>query len=227
MVTVTADCRRVGGQTLVECRLANDHDVATRVRLESRLEGPTYPPRDDGHPVRGWTDGKWTGRLDAGETVGVGFASPAPPVASPVELAELETEPDPGPGERFGTDPTPGDVARELTDPRPPRAGLVDDDTARRTTASRSGDSGGSQAGPWLDDVTDRVERLEALDAARTVPEATVAVAEVGGLEGVRILRSATRADRERLLAVADRAERLAGRIEAADVPVETLERLA
>lgn len=222
MVTVTTDCRRVGGRTLVECRLTNDRNVPVRVRLESRLDGPTWPPRDDGHPVRGWADGTWTGRLDAGETVGVGFASPAEATASPVRVEEREGSPDTARAGRFGVAPTPDDVARELTDPRPPLAGLIGDRDESAATPSTA-----TPADAWLDEVTSRVERLEALAAARTLPDATVAVAEADGLDGVRELCDATHGDRDRLLELSRRAEQLAGRIAAADVPVETLERLA
>lgn len=232
MVTVAADCRRVDGITLVEGRLTNPGADATRVRVESELDGPTWPPRDGRHPERGWSDSAWTGRLAAGATVGVGFASPAPPGEPPISVEQLATCSDPG--ARFAADPTPADVVRELPDPRPPRAGLldgadaapspVDDRATRRPTESRTTPD---PTEAWLDGVTDRVERLEALAAARTLPEATAAVAEADGLGGVRDLRATTREERDRLLALASRAERLAGRIEAADVPVETLGRLA
>jgi hypothetical protein len=228
MVTVTADCRRVGEWTLVECRLTNDRGVPVRVRLESRLDGPTWPPRDDGHPDRGWTEEAWNGRLDASETVGVGFASPAEPVASPVtvEAERCETDPVTTPDGRFGSAPTPTDVARELTDPRPPLAGVVGASGESKTRPA-SDDGEPATTAAWLDEVTHRVERLEALAAARTLPDATGAVAEVGGLDGVDDLCDVTDDDRERLLELVGRAERLVGRIEAADVPVETLARLA
>lgn len=232
MVTVAADCRRVDEVTLVECRLTNTEDEPTRVRIESRLDGPTWPPRDGPYPERGWTDDAWTGRLAAGTTLGIGFASSAPPVEPPVRVEELEALSDAG--ERFAGDPTPADVVRELPDPRPPQDGLFDaTDATGRTTDDKPSERptdlqpGLDQTEAWLDDVTDRVERLEALDAACTLPEATVAVADADGLDGVRALCATMREDRDRLLDLATRAERLAGRIEAADVPVETLERLA
>jgi hypothetical protein len=228
MVTVTADCRRVGERTLVECRLTNDREVAAGVRLESRLDGATWPPCDGGHPVRGWADGTWTGRLGAGQTVGVGFASPADPTTPPVRVETFEVDPDETSDDRFGQRPTPDDVTRELTDPRPPLEGLVggrDGSPSPPTSATTTAEVAATDA--WLDDVTRRVERLEALAAARSLPDATVVVADVDGLEGVHALCDATCADRERLLEVARRAERLAGRIETTAVPVETLERLA
>lgn len=240
MVTVTADCRRVDGRTLVECRLTNERDAAVRVRLESRLDGPTWPPREDGSPAEGWRDGAWTGRLDAGETVGLGFTSPAAPAEPPVRVETQEPESETATDGQFGPEPTAVDVTRELTDPRPPRVGVVEDergdgdeehDSGEPDTLPREPTHGAdptpTTADEWLDTVTERVERLEALDAARTLPEATVAVADADGLAGVRELRTSAYEDRDRLLALAGRAERLAARIEAVEVPVETLERLS
>ncbi|WP_255194875.1 hypothetical protein [Halorarius litoreus] len=246
MVTVAAECRRADGVTLVECRLTNDHETAMRARLRSRLNGPTWPPRDGSHAAHGWDDGEWTSRLPPEGTVGVGFASPAPPLEDPVHVESLDEAGDQN--GRFGQEPTPDDVARELTDPRPPRAGLfeptADTETTGCETADDSGQAFGEETGAvtptgyptgdiphdpeaLLDAVDVRVDRLEALDAVRTVPEATVAVADADGLAGVRDLCARTERDRDRLLRLAARAETLAGRIEAANVPIETLERLA
>lgn len=226
MVTVATECRRAGGITLVECRLTNERERAVRVHLQSRLDGPTWPPREGVHVTNGWSDGEWTGRLPPARPVGVGFASPAPPCDEPVRVEELgEATEETG---RFGRDPTPDDVARELTDPRPPRAGLFDDSTAgppERGTAQPNPSVDAIDA--FLDDVTARVDRYEALAAARTVPGATAAVERESGLDGVRRLHRSVETDREQLLELATRAETLAGRIETTAVPVETLERLA
>jgi hypothetical protein len=79
----------------------------------------------------------------------------------------------------------------------------------------------------WLGTVAARVERGEALADATRVPAATDAVADAGGLAGVRSLDEQLVADATRLREVADRAARLADRVEAVEIPVETLSRLA
>jgi len=70
-----------------------------------------------------------------------------------------------------------------------------------------------------------RTDRAEALAAADTVPEATAAVREAGGLAEVRALADAE--DERRLRLVARRARRLADRRAAATIPAETLATLA
>lgn len=235
MVTVDSRCRRVDDRTLVECRLWNDGDAPVGVRLESRLDGAVHPPRADGVPGAGWSGETWTGRVDAGARVGVGFATPAAPREPPVRVESIPSEASAG---RFGVEPSAAALVRELSDPRPPRDGLVEgrgvgsaDEPSTRRSEGSDADQDGTDAAPpdgdWLDDVAERVERLEALAAVRTLPDATAAVAAADGLEGARRLREETRTDAARLREVAGRAERLAGRIEAADAPIETLERLS
>jgi len=70
-----------------------------------------------------------------------------------------------------------------------------------------------------------RTDAAEALATAETVPEATTAVREAGGLDGVRELADA--GDERRLRLVARRARRLADRRAGATIPVETLATLA
>ena len=78
---------------------------------------------------------------------------------------------------------------------------------------------------PWLTEMACRVDHVEALSAAQTLPAATAAVRESGGLSGVRDLANATAA--AQLRTVARRARDLADRRAAATVPVETLSTLA
>ncbi|MDS0260342.1 hypothetical protein NDI56_13140 [Haloarcula sp. S1CR25-12] len=82
-----------------------------------------------------------------------------------------------------------------------------------------------SAVGPWMAEMARRVETAEALSAAETVPDATDAVRDAGGLAEVRALADAP--DERRLRLVARRARRLAQRRSAATVPVETLSTLA
>lgn len=91
------------------------------------------------------------------------------------------------------------------------------------------GDDGGvsDPVTAWLSRIEHRLETLERLDEIDSVPEATTAVGSIGGLTGCERAITASRADRRRLLVLADRVERLAARIDAAEPPLSTLERLA
>lgn len=294
MVEVHARSREANGVALVECRLANDEPEARRVLIESRLDGPTWPPREGDVPDPRWNGDRAEFVIDAGRTVGVGFAAPAPASEPPVAVVEAEPVAAGEAGDGLeprgsalagetsaslrGTTPpaetTAASVAGELTDARPPLRGVLEEESdgatgddavldaggcpvndagdppvGDRPSPGGSADAGDRPACPgidrdrpatptagkgradpargWLDEVEARTERLEALAAARSLPAATDAVAAAGGLDGVRDGVATARADRDRLLVLAARARTLAGRIEAADVPVETLERLS
>jgi len=97
----------------------------------------------------------------------------------------------------------------------------------RRGTATGDDDAADLPAalGPWLAEMERRVDTAEALAAAETLPEATAAVGEAGGLDGVRALSEA--GDERQLRLVARRARRLADRRAGATIPVETLATLA
>ncbi len=80
------------------------------------------------------------------------------------------------------------------------------------------------ELGPWIAEMTRRVDRAVALAEADTVPEATSAVREVGGREGVQELANA--GDERQLRLVARRASQLADQRAAATIPVETLTKI-
>jgi hypothetical protein len=124
MVTCSCSATREDGVTLVTGRVENPGEPR-RVRLESRLDGPLWPPRCHGVPAAGWDDEGFECVLAAGETRPIGAASPAPPTDSPLEVVETEpVEPDDGIEPRVqvpSVDPTAEDVVRELGAPRPPR----------------------------------------------------------------------------------------------------------
>lgn len=87
MPTLEVETVRTGGVTLVESLVtaARPH----RVRVESRLDGPVWPPRRDGRPVDGWDERGVSTTVDAGTTA-IGFATPAPPEGTAVELVAAE-----------------------------------------------------------------------------------------------------------------------------------------
>lgn len=81
--------------------------------------------------------------------------------------------------------------------------------------------------GPWVAAMARRTDQAETLAAAETLPAATAAVRDAGGLAAVRTLAADRRSDERHLRTLARRAERLADRRAAATIPVETLETLA
>ncbi|GAB3705560.1 DUF7857 domain-containing protein [Halorubrum pallidum] len=78
----------------------------------------------------------------------------------------------------------------------------------------------------WLTAVADRVGRAERLTDA-DLATATAVVEEADGLAEVSDLDRQVAADAERLRTVSERTAALAARADAADVPIEALERLA
>jgi hypothetical protein len=92
MPTLETETVRTEGVTFVE--LLVEATRPHRIRLESRLDGPVWPPRVDGQPVDGWDERGVTARVDAG-TSAFGFATPArpePPVAAMVLAEPLPDE---------------------------------------------------------------------------------------------------------------------------------------
>ncbi|MEY7850240.1 hypothetical protein AB7C87_13685 [Natrarchaeobius sp. A-rgal3] len=114
MVELETETDRRGGVTLVRGVLTNTRTTKQLVRLSSRLDGPTWPPRRDGTRVAEWTDGCWEGVVDPGRRRGFGFATPAEPIPEPVELRAARRADD---GERR----TPAAVLASLEDHAPSR----------------------------------------------------------------------------------------------------------
>lgn len=91
MPTLTVEAVRGDGVTFVE--LLVEADRPHRVRIESRLDGPVWPPRESGRPVDGWKDRGVVTTVDAGTTA-FGFATPARPAGQVAALVEAEPAPD-------------------------------------------------------------------------------------------------------------------------------------
>lgn len=110
MPTLDWHLTRTDGITLVELLVTSDADC--EVRIESNVE-PVWPPRRQGVPEAGWEDGEFVGRIEAGERLLLGYASPAGPEEPP---AELRSRP-------AGDSPTVSarELIRVLGDPTPPR----------------------------------------------------------------------------------------------------------
>lgn len=245
MVTFDCTASRHDGVTLVTVHL-RDIDVPTRVRIDHRLDGPLWPPRREGVPEAGWTDTGFDGVVGP-ENHTLGYATPATPADPVATLADAERVPDATPVGELTDDAD--SVVRHLGDPSPPAdavpaaAGGKPDATTPDDTDSGPPDHGSERAGAtgssapaegesplppavasWLAEMDRRVAHAVALDRATTVPEATTAVAEAGGMAAVGELADA--ADERRLRALARRARRLADRRAGATVPAETLARL-
>jgi len=139
MVRLDARSRRVGGVTLVEGRLHNDADEPVRATVATPLS-PVYPPRSEGRPVSGWrpSEGETTLLLAAGQRVGVGFATPAPPGEPSLRVATTERDP----ATDDGIVASPGGVVEALGDPLPPAAVERSESTGSDPTAAKSAPSG-------------------------------------------------------------------------------------
>lgn len=93
MVEVNWDTTRREGVTFVTATVTNTQTTPQRVRLESRLDGPVWPPRRNGVTAPEWNGPAWEATVDPGRSRGVGFSSPAAPTAPPVELVEVSRGP--------------------------------------------------------------------------------------------------------------------------------------
>jgi hypothetical protein len=226
MVTLAVRTWRTDGTTIVACRLANDADEPRVALLDDRVDGPVHLA-----PAYRSEEATLQVTVPANATVGTGFATPAEPTETVVELVE----------EREPSSPNPDAVLADLSDPRPPHGAVVAGETGGEGRKANDEATGGTDessenekraegevdAVPALDTIEGRIDRLEAVAAATTVPEAADALAAEGGLGSVRRLDSQVRADRDRLTALADRALALADRAEAVEPRIETLDRLS
>ncbi|WP_121743849.1 DUF7857 domain-containing protein [Natronorubrum halophilum] len=89
MIEVDCETDRRAGVTFVTAVLTNTRTTRQTVRLESRLDGPTWPPRRDGVTEPEWDGDVWEGTVEPGRCRGVGFADPAPPTEPPLEILEV------------------------------------------------------------------------------------------------------------------------------------------
>lgn len=94
MPTLTAETVRTDGVTFVE--LLVDAGRPHEVRIESRLDGPVWPPRTGGRPAPGWDETGVTATVEAGRTP-FGFATSAEPERPPAELVAADPDPESAP----------------------------------------------------------------------------------------------------------------------------------
>jgi hypothetical protein len=90
MVEVETSVDQVDGVTVVRATVTNTRSTPQIVRLESQLDGPTWPPRRGAVSAPCWSDGVWERAIRPSRSIGVGFASPAEPVEPPLELVEVQ-----------------------------------------------------------------------------------------------------------------------------------------
>lgn len=247
MVTFDCSASHHDGVTLVTAHLRG-LEAPTRVTVRNCLDGPVWPPRSEGVPEAGWTGTGFSGVLAPGSHA-LGYATPAQPEGRPAELADAVAVPEADPVEERSD--RPADVVRELGDPSPPADAVpAAEGGAADTPPDTNTVSDGERAqrppsecvagddpegdhtaqlppavGPWLAEMERRADAAEALAAVETLPEATGAVRDAGGLAEVRALADAD--DERRLRLVARRADRLADRRAGATIPVEALTALA
>ncbi|ACV10398.1 conserved hypothetical protein [Halorhabdus utahensis DSM 12940] len=115
MVDVDAKTTVVQGVTFVLATVTNTRGTAQVIKIESRLDGPTWYPRHGDVTASEWDEDTWESVLHPGESRGVGFGSPAEPRDPPMRLVDVRRA-------------TPADfdrdtqsVLRDLAAWRPPR----------------------------------------------------------------------------------------------------------
>lgn len=117
-VETTVD--RSDGVTFVRAQVTNRRSTPQRVALRVQVDGPVWSPRSDTVNVSQWRGDRWEARIEPGQTVGLGFATPAAPEEPVLEVADRG---------RATTDDEPAaeDVISELEPARPPADVLAPD----------------------------------------------------------------------------------------------------
>jgi len=250
MLDVDHTVRRAGGVALVSVVVASAAPTPRAVTVDPAVED-VRPPRREGVPEAGWTDGRFEGSVPAGGTLGVGFATGASPPDPPAEVADrgrADGDASPGLGDTTAsTDPADA-VVRALGDPRPPREAVPDAAGTRspdgRVPGQPTGDEdvtpaadppSGELPAPvadWFAAVAARADAAAALADAEGVADAgpaleAAAAATAGAAVDPAAFAERVAADERALRAVADRAAALADRCGAAEVPAAALARLA
>ncbi|MFC4359481.1 hypothetical protein ACFO0N_16175 [Halobium salinum] len=202
---------RAGTASSADRHGLDDLDAAATAAL--RRVGSGRPPRDaiptergsdgSGSENENGAEGENPGGTDGRGDSGPGADEPSPdsppvlPAATPSPLTDSRTRDD------ADTEPAAGGDGAADTDDATPVA--VD---------------------AWLRAVEARVDLAERLTDP-SVPAATAALEEAGGLDAAASAVGAAEADAATLRAVATRAEALAARADATDVPIDALRRLA
>jgi len=116
------DTVRQNGVTFVRATVANERGTPQVVRLANRLDGPVWPPRIGDETAPEWADQTWEGRVEPGQSVGVGYATPAPPLDGEDAVAVVSRR---RAGE--GGEPGPEAILASLDDWSPPSDALSSD----------------------------------------------------------------------------------------------------
>ncbi|WP_424016386.1 hypothetical protein ACOZ4N_10775 [Halorientalis pallida] len=101
------DVRRRAGVTFVSATVANDRSTPQVVRLRSRIDGPVWSPGLGDRTAPEWSDDVWEATIQPDRRRGIGFASPAEPVETPLEVVSVTR----AEGGRAGTEEVLADLA--------------------------------------------------------------------------------------------------------------------
>ncbi len=228
----------------------DDDGFEGTVPAEGRLAlGYACPAPAARPPVAVETSGRVDGDADAGGDAGTDADADPPADATPEAVvrrlgthappADAVPVPSPSDGEArdasrevpdaFGGNDPSGEVLASdapTGDARDPPDAPRSPPDSRLPSDEFDSDAVPDDVAAWFAAVGARVDRADRLDGA-SVAAATAAVREAGGLEAAAALPNRLSADAAALRAVARRADRLADRAEAAEVPVDALRRLA
>jgi hypothetical protein len=117
-VDLAYETERQGGVTFVSATVTNPMTTPQVVRLQNRLDGPVWPPREGRTTAPAWDDGTWRATLAPGETRGLGYASPAEPVEEPLAVRSVQR------AASGGARQDPSTVLAGLDDWMPPRTAV-------------------------------------------------------------------------------------------------------
>lgn len=222
MVELDWTLRQQSGVSLVELRVTNAAETAVRVRVANELTEPLWPPRREGLPEPGWDDGGWEGIVPATSSMALGYASPAEPSEPPVSVAWTE---------RAASTETriesPEAVVQSLGDASPPRDAIPRTEQPSTTPDNSQVPSLPPEILDWLATLEADIVAAERLSAVESLPEATDAVDSVGGLDEVKRLDETIESAGSHLESLNAEIDRLEARIEATEIPVDTLAELA
>lgn len=90
MVELEWEADRRNDATFVAATVTNTRTTPQSVRVESRLDGPTWPHRRNGVTAPEWDEDGWTATIEPGRCRGIGFASSGEATAPPLEVVTVE-----------------------------------------------------------------------------------------------------------------------------------------
>ncbi|MEF8838623.1 MAG: hypothetical protein V5A24_00505 [Haloarculaceae archaeon] len=218
MTNLDWELATAGEVTLVHAAVRSE--VRQSVQIVNELSGPVWPPRTQGRPVAGWSDGGYAGVVEPGSPLVVGYASPAPPEEPPVSL---ETAP---PLEDGLAATTPAAVVRALGTAAPPRAAVPQIGSAGLHPATEGDRDGPGSPGPFGADQGSPTNGFEGKPPAAVTAWLDDVATSVTGAATTDEGDARVASDRRAVAAALERCEDLLDRIDDLPGPKQPPERV-